>query len=92
MSVERRSETVTPQQALSLLNNPFVLEMAERFALRMRSEGDDWPARLRLAFERVTGRAPDDEELEILLDHLAEHGEIATGRLLLNLNELLFVD
>jgi mono/diheme cytochrome c family protein len=92
MSVEKRSETVTPQQALSLLNNPLVLEMAERFAERVRHEGESWPERLTLAFERVTGREPDDEELAVLLEHREKYGDVATCRLLLNLNELLFVD
>ena len=39
-STPKRNETITPLQALSLMNNRFQLVMAERFAERLESEAD----------------------------------------------------
>ncbi len=44
-SCPRRSRTTTPTQSLTLWNNPFVLDQARRFALRVAREAGDDPER-----------------------------------------------
>jgi hypothetical protein len=57
----RRQPTTTPTQALSLLNNPFVLDQAAHFAARVaREAGPDPCARLTLAHRLATGRPPTE--------------------------------
>jgi hypothetical protein len=91
-SVPKRDETLTALQALSLLNNRFVLVMAEQMAQQLSQEADATGPQVRLAFERVTGRPPDDEELRDLEAFAEAQGLHHLCRLLFNLNEFVFID
>lgn len=68
--IERRDSMVAPQ-ALHLMNNGMVIELAEHFAARVLREADADPAK---QIERVyliaLSRAPDDEERQIGLETL----------------------
>jgi hypothetical protein len=58
-SCPQRTRTTTPTQSLSLLNNPFMLEQAGRFAARVAAEaGPEFQGRVDLAFRLATGRPP----------------------------------
>ncbi len=93
MRVDRRNETLTPLQALALLNSKLTVAMARHFAGRVEKEaGADPAARLRRAFELALQRPPTDVEQRTLLDYAGRHGLAATCRLLFNLNEFVFVD
>ncbi|MBL7646120.1 MAG: DUF1553 domain-containing protein [Candidatus Hydrogenedentes bacterium] len=59
----RRETTVTPLQALVLLNDPQYIEAARVLAADALAGGADWMATV---FRRLTGRTPDGEELRIL--------------------------
>lgn len=91
-SVPRRDETVTALQALSLLNNKFMLRMAEHFSARMQQEESTTPEQIDQAFRLVTGRSPSPDQLSALIDYAEEFGMENLCRLLLNLNEFVFVD
>jgi len=91
-STPRRHETLTPLQALSLLNNKFNLVMSQRFAERIQREFAAAQQRIELAFQLVTGRDPEPEEAADMLQYAATHGWPALCRLLLNLNEFVFVE
>ncbi|MCO6455465.1 MAG: DUF1553 domain-containing protein [Pirellulaceae bacterium] len=91
-SVPKRDETVTALQALSLLNNKFMLRMSEHFAARLRSEADGDDAQVERGFGLVTGRRPAEAERAALADYARQHGTENLCRLLLNLNEFVFVD
>jgi hypothetical protein len=68
-----RTVSNTPQQALTLLNDPTFVEAARALAARLLREpkaGSD-AARLNLAFERVLGRPAHDEERASLENFLA---------------------
>jgi hypothetical protein len=68
-----RNASNTPQQALTLLNDPAFVEAARAFAARLledRSAGDD-AARIRLAYRAALNRAPHDTELASLTRFLA---------------------
>ena len=70
----------TPQQALTLLNDPAFVEAARVFAARLTAaacRGDD--DRLDLAFERALARPARDNEKASLLKFLAEQRENASA-------------
>ena len=68
-STPRRVETLTSLQALSLLNNRFNLEMAKRFADRLRSEATSCRFRWIGRCCRSTGRLPTDDERSELVGY-----------------------
>ena len=62
----------TPQQALTLLNDPTFLEASHAFADRLLANpGDTDPQRLDRAFENALARTPKENEKKSLLDFLA---------------------
>ena len=91
-SVPRRDETVTALQALSLLNNKFMLRMSEHFSTRVKHEAEVVLEQVDRAFQLVTGRQPAPEQLAALTEYASEFGMENLCRLLLNTNEFVFVD
>jgi hypothetical protein len=89
MITAKRTTTITAIQALALMNNPFVLKQAEHLAERMEKAGGD---PVRTAFRIALQRAPDAREQETLSAYLSREGLVNLCRLILNLNEFLFVD
>jgi hypothetical protein len=88
----RRAASTTPLQALNLLNDPFVLDQAERFAGRLRQEaGDDPAAQVRHAFRLAFGREPAVDEAAAAAGLVRAHGLAALARALFNANEFVFV-
>ncbi len=93
-----RSETQTALQALSLLNDPFNLAMAEAFAERLQSApletgtGDETAARVRLAMKWLVGRLPDDEETGWMVEYAKQHSYADLARILFNASEFLYVE
>ena len=87
-----RYTTLTPLQALALLNNGFMLRQAEHFAARVRVRGDDERAQVDAAFRLALGRAPTSGELSEAVDYARSHGLAGLCRLIFNLNEFVFVD
>jgi cytochrome c553 len=92
LAVDKRSETMTPQQALALLNNKLAVAMARHFAERLEKQVPPDGDRIGRAFRLALGRLPNEHERHALRDHVKEHGLAAGCRVLLNLNEFVFVD
>lgn len=92
MSVDKRSETVTALQALALLNNRLMLTMANHMTHQVESQSSDLSQQVDLAFKLALTRPPTTEELEELSAHAKLHGIRSLCRLLMNLNEFVFVD
>jgi hypothetical protein len=89
----RRAVTTTPLQALSLLNNGFMLRMADRFAERVqRDAGDDAIAQIRRAYELAYARPPDDDEVRRVRPIVERHGLAVFCRALFNSSEFVYVD
>jgi hypothetical protein len=62
----RRNTSTVAQQALFLMNNPFVIDQARTTARKLLDETQpDDAARITSAFRRVLGRSPKSEELGI---------------------------
>ncbi|MDP1563186.1 MAG: DUF1553 domain-containing protein [Pirellulaceae bacterium] len=91
-SVAKRDETITPMQALSLLNNDFTLVVARRMAERLAREHSERDVQIRTGFELVSGRAPTEAEFGHLSLYAKEHGMTNLCRVLVNLSEFVFVD
>jgi mono/diheme cytochrome c family protein len=87
-----RNTTITALQALALLNDPFMIAQAEAFAARLKSIGAHPGDRIREGYKLALGRRPTAEELRALVDFTARFGMTGTCRLILNLNEFVFVE
>ncbi len=69
----RRDATNIPAQSLAMLNDPFVVGQAERWANRALADGAISPEdRVARMFRRATGRGPDSVETDLLLSSLKE--------------------
>jgi mono/diheme cytochrome c family protein len=101
LTCTRRFRSNTPLQALTLLNDPALVEIAQALAARIVNERPR-PAsdleRLRFAFMVCLGRAPSRRELKTLetvlqreteVDGTFEAGWMTVARVLLNLDEFV---
>ena len=92
MQVGRRNESLSPLQALAMLNNSLILTMAKHFAARVGAYEGDLSAKVRAAYQEAIGRAPSTEDAQVLTRYGQEHGLTNVCRVLFNLNEFSFVD
>ncbi len=89
----RRALTTTPLQALSMMNNAFVLRMAERFAQRLtREAGDDVSTQIVRAYELAYGRRATAAEIAQVRPIIERHGLAIFCRAVFNSNEFVYVD
>jgi hypothetical protein len=92
ISCGRRNVSTVPTQALSLLNNEFVLRQAKLFADRVKEgAGDDAAKQIDLAYRIALTRPPRADEAAIGIDFLKQHTLTDFTHVLLNLNEFLYV-
>ncbi|QEH38957.1 Planctomycete cytochrome C [Aquisphaera giovannonii] len=87
-----RGFSASPLQALSLLNNDFVLRQSEHLADRAQAIGRTDAGRIAAAFRLVLLRDPSPEEAAAFAALAGQHSLAAACRVLLNSNEFLFVD
>jgi hypothetical protein len=93
LSAPRRDRTTTPLQALTLLNHAFTLDMASSLAVRIEKEaGAVAGPQIEAAYRRVYQRPATADELDRLRPFVSEYGLSALCRVLLNSNELLYLD
>jgi len=90
--VARRNESLSPLQALALLNNELILTMAKHFAANVTADRGNLEAQVQRAHLEALGRAPTEAERQALTDYAGEYGLTNCCRLLFNLNEFSFVD
>ena len=86
----RRVSTV-PTQALTLLNDEFVLKQAELFAGRVREAAPDEPRAGRTGVQLALGRSPEPDERELSAEYLQTHDLAGFTHVLLNLNEFVYL-
>ncbi len=67
----QRSETTVPQQALFLMNHPFVRAPAERLAMTTQQAGPSDEVRIATLFQMVLQRPPSGDELALAQQALA---------------------
>jgi hypothetical protein len=90
--VAKRNETLTPLQSLAMLNNKFMVRMAEHFAARVEPMGTDAKQRVAAAWRLAFGREPEAQEIETLASHAEQFGLPRACRVIFNMNEFVFVD
>tara|TARA_R110002095_G_scaffold179502_1_gene156965 strand:+ start:3245 stop:6238 length:2994 start_codon:yes stop_codon:yes gene_type:complete len=88
----KRLETLTALQALSLLNDHFMVSMSSFYAQKIKAETDDLPTQIKLAFETTLGRPPEPAERDLLQTIGTQHGIENVCRLIFNSNEFIFID
>jgi hypothetical protein len=100
----RRSVSNVPAQALTLMNNPLVVQQAENWARRaLNQPGLSTAQRLTILYEEAFGRPPTATELSEAAAFLHEQGKGEDGapdvgawsdlcHVLLNVKEFLFID
>jgi len=89
----RRVSTTSPLQAMSLLNNRFMIDQAQAFADRLDREvrEQDRAAQVRRAYRLAFGRLPTAAESTAAVRLIEEHGLMVFCRALLNANEFIYV-
>lgn len=75
------------------MNNALVIRLSEAWAKRAKlSAGETLPSQVDCLFEQAYFRKPDATELNACVEFADKHGLAAVCRVLLNSNELLYVD
>ena len=102
VSCERRTITTVPTQALTLLNNRFILQQAGYFAERVMEHVLDPTARINEAYRIALSRQPTESELQSNLEFLQKQEKFHQGdklaaltdlcNVILNLNEFVYVN
>jgi mono/diheme cytochrome c family protein len=93
MRVDKRNESVSPGQALTLLNNGFMVTQSIHFAERVKKDaGADLGAQIERACRLALGHAPSAEDKAQLITYAQKAGLPNACRVILNLNEFTFVD
>jgi hypothetical protein len=96
----KRFVTTVPQQALFLLNSPFVQQQARKLAESVTRDAPSALDRVTRTYRRVLGRTPDPGELERATVFLGQPGQAADqlpplaqlAQVLILTNEFNFVD
>ncbi len=86
-----RAVTTTPLQALALLNNALVLQLADAFAARLESQQSTLTGQVTAAYALTYGREPTTADLETASEFIQNYGLTAFCRVLFNTNEFLYV-
>jgi hypothetical protein len=90
--VEKRDESITALQALALLNDRFLVRMAEHAAQRIANGDRTARSQVASAIRLTLDRPPTADELQKLTEYTRTFGLTETCRLLFNLNEFVFID
>ena len=92
MQVAKRNESVSPLQALALLNDALILTMSKHFAATVEKSGGDLSHKVAGAYYAAIGHPAPSQDLAVLVEYARTFGLANFCRLLFNLNEFSFVD
>lgn len=88
----RRPVTTTPLQALALLNNAMIFDLADHFAKRIESQAvADVGQQVQTAYEIAYGRPATADEVSRGQKFVEQQDLAAFGRVIFNSNEFLYV-
>jgi hypothetical protein len=79
-----RNVSITPLQAMAVMNNRFVVRQSEHLAARVGS--------VEAAYRAILQRKPTEAEAKAVSAYAAKHGLSNACRVLLNSNEFMFLD
>ena len=87
-----RNVSTVSTQALTLLNNPFVLRQARLFAARLEREAPgDVEQQIELAYRIAVTRQPTAAEAAVAADLVAAQSLVDFAHVMLNLNEFVYL-
>jgi hypothetical protein len=86
-----RNVSTVPTQALTLLNNPFVLGQAQKLAERVRQEASDPYSQVDLTYRFALARPATETEISIGLDLIQKHSLESFTHVVLNLDEFMYM-
>jgi hypothetical protein len=87
-----RNVSTVPTQALTLLNDAFVLRQAQMFADRVKKDaGADPASQIDLAYRIALTRPPTTTELAMALDSMKTQSLVDLTHVLFNLNEFVYI-
>jgi hypothetical protein len=87
-----RNVSTVSTQALTLMNNPFVLNQAELFAERLEREAPgDLDAQIERAYLIALTRKPTQREIEVARGLATEQSLVDFTHVMMNLNEFLYL-
>jgi hypothetical protein len=92
LRVDKRNESLSALQALATLNNGFMVVMSRHFADRIAKQTNDPGEQVNLMFRLALARSPTADQSAALVQYLQAHGLPNACRVVLNLNEFVFVD
>ena len=87
-----RSTSVTALQALSMMNDAFIVRYSEHLAERLKATSNDAPTQIERLYDLLYNRPPTADERRAVTDYATKHGLPNACRLLLNSNEFMFVN
>ena len=93
----RRTVSNVPAQALTLLNNPFIVQQSEHWAKRVLSEPGTLEERVKAMYVSAFARPPDASEMRQAREYLQAQGEESPAawadlaHVLFNVKEFIFV-
>jgi mono/diheme cytochrome c family protein len=91
VATPQRSVSNTPVQALTLLNNEFVLRQAGFLAERLQAHSPQLEQQIRQAYQLLYGREAKDHELKLGQEFVRQQSLALYCRVLLNSNEFVYV-
>lgn len=87
-----RSSTISPLQALALMNDPFVFHASQSLEHALAKTGGTLEAQISELCWRLYGRPPIEAERAALRSYASAHGMANLCRVLFNSNEFIFVE
>jgi len=92
ITCSRRNVSTVPTQALTLLNDDFVLRQAQLFADRIREVSPvEAEAQVRTAYAIALGRPSTGDEMRLALNFLKQQKLVDFAHVMLNLNEFVYL-
>ena len=92
MQVERRNESASPLQALSLWNDAFMLTAARLAEEKSKTDTRPLADQVAVAWYACVSRPISPEEQKVLTELATEHGLSSVWRVLWNSNQFVFVE
>src|SRR4029077_2262945 len=92
LSFGARYKSTVPTQALTLMNDDFVIRQAQLFADRIQEAAPrDAEAQIRAAYAIALSRPPTEGEMRLALDFLQKQKLVDFAHVMLNLNEFVYM-
>jgi Protein of unknown function (DUF1553)/Protein of unknown function (DUF1549)/Planctomycete cytochrome C len=86
-----RDVTTVPTQALTLLNNPFVLDQAKRLADIVSQQASEPSTQINVLYETALARPATESEIATGLGLVKRYSLVDLAHVVLNLNEFMYM-